>query len=1132
MARTRLLHGTVLDEALSAPDATAWIGAGETMPYARLDERSAHLAARLADLGVRAGDLVALFLERGPDMAVAILGVLRAGAAFVPLGLDEPAVRRARILADCGPVVVVVHEATAGRFSHDGFRLVGIEGDAGRLAQPEIGADAAAYVIYTSGSSGAPKGVVVEHRNLVPHLDWLAEHLPLGRGDRLLQVAPYTFDAAMTDFFWPLGGGAAVVSLAEGEHLDPYAIATALVDHEITAVRLPPAIMPLLLDEPVFHRAIGLRYLICGGDRLPVPVARRITEALPQVRLFNRYGPTEAAVAVSYHEFDAAGDTGGDVPIGSAVTGAELHLADGTPAVPGAEGELLIGGAVVARGYLGDPELTAARFVEVPGAGRVFRSGDRVRVGAAGAFVFLGRDDGQVQVAGHRVETAEVRAALCEHPGVDDCVITPRADAPDTLAAYVVGRAVQPSADEVRAYLRARLPRHMVPSAVAFVDRLPMTERGKVDLAALHALPFTATGTPPAPPAPATRSAVRDAWLEVLGSAGPAGFLAAGGTSLQAARLANRLRSRCGVSVSTADILRHESLAGFEAWFATQDRTVAPAPPADRQDSGDAPLTHLQERLWFMHEFAPDEPVYNFQAIYHFTGDLDETALRAALTGIIDRHEVLRSTFVARDGVPRQVVHPDNRPSVTLVDLRDTGMTAEGVEATARELAEEFVRRPFDVTTAPLVRWCLIRLDDQRRWLVHSQHHLTHDGWSFSVFLNELLVRYRAEVTGGEVELPEPVLQCGDFARRQRQLWDEHGLREDLPYWLDQLRGVPPLALTPRPDVPVDQSGTQVRRRVSAELVGKIKEQSASAAVTPFMFCFAAWQTFVWLLTGQRDFAVGTAVVNRRWEEAEHMLGCVLNNLAIRTTIAPELDFLTFVRRTADELLAAYAHDTAPLHAIVEQLRLPRNLENPLFQTTFNFHDAPFPDLTLPGTRLVLEEAIANGTAKFPIDVIFITGAQRRTGGTGAEEYDVVWHASARHFDAAQANACADAFLALLARVADVPRSRLSDLPAPRIPVAGVEPADIPTTREEDQSTARVRDIVRTVWTELLGVEVREHDNFFDRGGHSLLAVRVMSRLRARTGQRMPVRLIFEAQTFRDFVNEVARTLLAAGVAS
>ncbi|MEU4768089.1 amino acid adenylation domain-containing protein [Actinosynnema sp. NPDC023794] len=1128
MARTGSLHAAVLGALSPAEDAPACVGVGERLSRAGLAERSGRLAARLVDAGVRQGDFVGLFLERGPDIAVAVLGVLRAGAAFVPLGLDEPAHRRAKIVADCRPAAVVVHGATRSRFTHDGIRVLDLDGPAvAGAGETTASADpgAAAYAIYTSGSSGEPKGVVVEHRNLAPHLDWLAASLPLGPGDRLLQVAPYTFDAALTDFFWPLSAGATVVSLPEGDHLDPFAIATALVDQEITAVRLPPAIMPLLLDEPVFRRATHLRYLICGGDRLPAALARRITDALPRVRLFNRYGPTEAAVAVTYHEFDPAVDVEGDVPIGSGVTGTELRLADGSPLAPGGEGELLIGGASVARGYLGDPGLTAERFVELPPLGRVFRSGDRVRVDARGALVFLGRDDDQVQVAGHRVETGEVRTVLCTHPGVEDCFITARENVPGTLAAHVVAAAYRPTAEELRGYLRARLPRHMVPSELTFVDALPMTDRGKVDLTALRgsaAAGGQATGDP-----------LRDAWLEVLGTAGDAGFLAAGGTSLQAARLANRLRSRFGVSVTTADILRHDGYHEFEAWFRTLG-TSAPAFTAHRPPGADAPLSHLQERLWFMHEFAPDEPVYNFQAIYHFTGDLDEAALRAALAGIIDRHEVLRTTFVARDGVPHQVVRPEGEPSVTVVDLRDTGTSPDRRRAAARELAEEFVRRPFDVTTPPLIRWCLIRLDDHERWLVHSQSHLTHDGWSFSVFLTELLARYRAAVAGVEVELREPPMQCGDFAYRQKRWWDEHGGHAHLPYWLDHLRGVPPLALTPRPGAPTDQSGTQVRRRVSAELVAKIKDVSGALNVTPFMFCFAAWNAFVWTLTGQRDFAVGTAVVNRPWEEAERMLGCVLNNIAIRTAVSPGDDFRTLARRTADELLAGYAHDGAPLHAIVEELRLPRNLENPLFQTTFNFHDAPFPDLALPGVRLVLEEAIANGTSKFPIDVIFITDAQRRTGGTGGEEYDVVWHASARYFDAARAEAAADAFLALLATAAENPGVRLSDLRTFTPPVADVTDAGVAVAAAstDDPEVVRVRELVRAVWTELLGVQVGEHDNFFERGGHSLLAVRAVSRIRSRLGRRVPVRLMFEAQTLREFAAAVVASTAGAGIGS
>ncbi|MCX4683047.1 non-ribosomal peptide synthetase [Kitasatospora purpeofusca] len=562
-----LLHTRVLE---GAPGATAWLdSAGRPLSHRELAERSGRLARRLVDAGAGPGERVALFLERGADMAVAVLGVLRAGAAFVPLGLQEPAPRLARILADCAPVVVLVHDATSARFGDGGgVRTLGVNGDwdwDGDWVQEAGAPDDPAYVLYTSGSSGTPKGVVVEHRNLTPHLEWLAERLPLGAGDRLLQVTPYTFDASLTDFFWPLGAGATVVSLAEGDHQDPLAIATALVEHGITAVRLPPAMLSLLLDEPEFRKATALRYLISGGDRLPTSVAHRIVELLPGVRLFNRYGPTEAAVAVSYHEFDADTDTGPDVPIGVGVTGAELHVS--------ADGELLIGGACVARGYLGDVALTEQRFVQLPNVGRVFRSGDRVRTTAAGTLEFLGRDDEQVQVNGHRVELGEVMSALRAHPDVQDCVVLPQGQA---LAGFVVAAPDRRSADGIHAHLRGRLPGHMVPNVIVFVDRLPVTERGKVDLAALRALSAggTTAGAEGTEGTSADRAAdgdpvlevVRRVWSRLLGGIElreDDDFFERGGHSLLAVQAVGRIRKELGHRVPPRIMFERTTLGGF-----------------------------------------------------------------------------------------------------------------------------------------------------------------------------------------------------------------------------------------------------------------------------------------------------------------------------------------------------------------------------------------------------------------------------------------------------------------------------------------------------------------------------------------------------------------------------------------
>ncbi len=383
-----------------------------------------------------------------------------------------------------------------------------------------------------------------------------------------MQVTPYTFDASLTDFFWPLGAGATVVSLAEGDHQDPLAIAAALVEHGITAVRLPPAMLSLLLDEPEFRKATALRYLISGGDRLPTSVARRIVELLPEVRLFNRYGPTEAAVAVSYHEFDADTDTGPDVPIGVGVTGAELHVSP--------DGELLIGGACVARGYLGDAALTEQRFVRLPGLGRVFRSGDRVRTTTSGALEFLGRDDDQVQVNGHRVELGEVMSALRTHPDVRDCVVLPQGQA---LAGFVVAAPDRRSADGIHAHLRGRLPGHMVPNVIVFMDRLPVTERGKVDLAALRALPTARTpadtertegtedtSTGRAADGDPVLEVVRRVWSRLLGGIElreDDDFFERGGHSLLAVQAVGRIRKELGHRVPPRIMFERTTLGGF-----------------------------------------------------------------------------------------------------------------------------------------------------------------------------------------------------------------------------------------------------------------------------------------------------------------------------------------------------------------------------------------------------------------------------------------------------------------------------------------------------------------------------------------------------------------------------------------
>jgi amino acid adenylation domain-containing protein len=566
------LHGLVATACRRFPGGPAILSDTEVMTYRELDRRTHRLARHLRAQGVHSGDIVALQLARCPDLIVTLLAVLRAGAAYLPIGVDEPGLRRARILREARPKAAIMHGATADRFTAvDG--AVTIDLDRVDLSSPASADDDVALgpeaemapgdasgspgstlacVIYTSGTTGQPKGVMVEHGNLTAHLHWLRRHMPLQPGERLLQVTPYTLDASITDIFWPLSSGGTVVLLGEGDHVDAQAIASALVKHDVTAVRLAPPMLALLLQEPDFAHVERLRYLISGGDRLPAELARQVTALLPHVQVVNRYGPTEAGVAVTYRRFTDEPSLR-EVPLGTPIAGAELLLVTGDgirPPEPGLAGELMIVGPMVARGYLAH-QSSPARFRDLGDGRRGFLTGDRVSVDDAGELLFEDRVDDQVKVNGYRVELGEIEHNLRLHPSVVDCAAAVRAGPdglPKVVAAIVPKAGDPPSVAALHEFLAERLLPHMIPAVIAMRERLP-TKAGKVDRSALVELDpadrqVDATGA-----SDDLLEVVRAVFAEILRApdiSADDNFFVRGGHSLLALRAIARIRSLVG----------------------------------------------------------------------------------------------------------------------------------------------------------------------------------------------------------------------------------------------------------------------------------------------------------------------------------------------------------------------------------------------------------------------------------------------------------------------------------------------------------------------------------------------------------------------------------------------------------
>jgi amino acid adenylation domain-containing protein len=746
-------------------------------------------------------------------MVVALLAVLRAGGAYVPLDPTYPRERLGFMIADAGLAVLLTREALAASLPAGGARVLCLEDEMGEegegdLRESGVAPENLAYVIYTSGSTGWPKGVMVPHRGVVHYLSWCLRAYGLAAGERVPVHSSLSFDLTVTALLAPLVAGARVELLPEGAGVE--GLAAALRSGPgFGLVKLTPAHLQALAQLiPAAEAAGRCRALIVGGESLLAEHAAFWRQHAPGTRLINEYGPTETVVGCCTYEIPSGGaprTESGSVPIGRAIQNTRLHLLDARlrPVPLGVVGELYVGGAGVARGYLGRPERTAAVFVPDPWSdqpgGRLYRTGDLARHLPEGDLEFLGRRDDQVKVRGYRIELGEIEAALLGHPAVAEAAVLAREDEPGDrrLVAYVVGRGGEaPEPGELLRHLRQRLPDYMLPAAFVALPALPWTANGKVDR---RALPAPERGSAAAgghvPPRNPAEEVLAGIWAEVLGREGIGihdDFFNLGGHSLLASQVVARVREAFAVELPLRALFEARTLAGLAARLAPGDLATAAAPPlVPVPRDGDLPLSFPQQRLWFLDQWEPGNASYNVPAAVRLQGDLDAAALGRALTEIVRRHEVLRTTFEAVEGQPRQVIQEKMALPLPHVDLSALPALSEGIrEATLERLAREEAWTPFDLARGPHLRARLFRSGPGDHLLTLTLHHIVSDGGSTGVLIDEIRALYGAFAADLPSPLPELRVQYADFAAWQRRRLAGEVLERQLAYWRRRLAGL------------------------------------------------------------------------------------------------------------------------------------------------------------------------------------------------------------------------------------------------------------------------------------------------------------------------------------------------------
>jgi len=1032
------LTGLFAAQVARTPQRTALVCGDERITYAELSRRTGRFARELRRLGVGPEETVAVCLPRSTGMVVALLAVLKAGGAYVPLDPDLTAERLRLMLADSGSRFLLTSRAASlpadleSSLPPGGLRLA-IEdcdpADAADSGDPEwpVDPDSLAYAIYTSGSTGKPKGVAVTHRALVNFLLSMLRKPGIAETDVLAAVTTISFDIAGLELYLPLLAGAQVLLVSREVAADGFRLARLLDSGEPTILQATPSTWKMLLATGWKPRP-GLR-MLCGGEGLPAALAKELTAGCEGLTLWNLYGPTETtiwstALAVRAGDLEARRTT---VPLGRPVANTALYLLrqDLEPAAWGEPGEIYLGGAGLARGYLGRPDLSAERFLPdlfsaAPGA-RLYRVGDLARLLPGGILEFLGRTDHQVKVRGHRIELGEIEAVLCRHGGVAEAAVTARPDASggQQLAAFFVPAAADdvPSAADLTAFLRRFLPEPMVPSALLPLSRLPLTPNGKIDRRALAGIEISrhpSAGSQE--PSGDTEVRLAALWREVLGlerMGAQDGFFTLGGHSLTATLLAHRAGQAFAVDLSPAAIFQHPTIAGLAREIEARQRESPAGTVAAQPRTGAAPrfpLSFAQQRLWFIQQYLPESPAYNLAGVARFRGPLDAGALAAALGGVVDRHEVLRTTYETDGESAVQVIHPSGDLHLAVIDL--AGECDPEAAALARIASE--VRRPFDLRGGPVLRASLLRLAAEEHLFLLEIHHIASDAWSNDILMAEVTVLYGAARAGRETAtaLPPLPVQYADFAVWQRAWLTAQRLEGQISYWRTTLAEAEPLQLPSDRPRPRRQrfTGERLPHAIPAPLPERLAEIGRRAGATPFAVLLSALGILLHRHSGQDDIVLGAPFTGRLRPEVERLIGFFVNTLPLRLRFGVGASLGTVLDAAREMVLGAHTHQELPFERLVDELAIEREPgRTPVYCVVFNYQGAAE---TLPGLEPALSCELVEpdpGTSKFDLTLAL----QETPGGLrGFLEYDTGL------FDPGTAARLAAGFTTLLAGIA------------------------------------------------------------------------------------------------------------------
>ncbi|WP_125721234.1 non-ribosomal peptide synthetase [Pseudoalteromonas rubra] len=963
-------------------DRTALIYENNHISYQELAQRVAFLAGHIRQQlpeqaqAAPSSQYIALYHERGIDMVVSMLAVLHCGFGYIPISTDAPAQRTQFILQDSQPALILTHsdlstaDAIAGRAVLCVDKLstqVGLDTD------PAQTQDAVGYVIYTSGTTGQPKGVQIPAQNILHLADAHIDAFNTRQYQRALLFASYIFDASVFELFVHLLLGQSVYIASEHERTDAQALSTLVQQNDIEFASIPPALLALIPPQQLS----ALKCLIVAGETPNVAML----EAYSQVTaIYNGYGPTENTVATSLHRF-APQDS--ELNIGQPLNDTRLFVLDPqlTPCPQGEVGELYISGPRLALGYLNRDDLTQSRFIANPfydpqrdpaGFSRLYKTGDLASFDGQ-EYHFAGRDDGQVKLRGFRIELEEIEQTIATLDSVRlvSCVIKQQGNR-RLLAAYVVAQDSDAGQTQhIATHLSRTLPDYMQPDLIVLLDKLPMTENGKTDKRALAALPVEVEHTH----VDAQLSHTQQVFLSLMQGYCPAelhwhsDYFEQGGDSISAIRIANEVQQQLKLHLDTQLIYRLRT--PVQIWQALLTHNVRPPAaiahrPAHHQHT--APLSAQQSGLWFLARQAPDNLAYHSVSRLTLNGALAPSRLHAALSTLVQRHEIYRTSFDLHE--PLQHIHPDYVPELPLLDYSELS-EAEAESQLTQQLSQ--LNAPFKLDCLPLARWALVKLSDQKHVLLQVEHHLIHDGWSANQFASQLLALY-AQLENGETSAAQPnQIQYADYACHQAQWLSGEQAQQQRMYWQTQLESAPPRINLPvsqlAQDVPVSAGTHQIE--LPRALWQQLQQFCQRNQVTPFSATLATLYLVLSRFSGDEDICIGSALANRAHPQLETTLGMLVNTVVHRLQSAPQTTIDELIQQSFEVCSEAQANQALPFPALVEALNVPRIPGvNPLFQVCFTFQDTPLPTQHLDTfTHIALEHGAPAQDTKFELNI-------------------------------------------------------------------------------------------------------------------------------------------------------------------